>query len=145
MAHFFTFFEISTIFTFSHRSERNISTNFIDFFAKFQQNLQNIGKFARFRFVFHIFAGNGFRIASHRASPRAWMSMRIASSSQARPPARRSSSRSEPTSPTFVPGLKGSIGDRSNHSNFSRQNSDKILSEFRKIHQELNLEFSENF
>ena len=40
-----------------------------------------------------------------------------------------------------VPGLKGSIGDRSNHSNFSHQNSVKILSEFRKIHQQ----FSENF
>ena len=38
-------------------------------------------------------------------------------------------------------GLKGSIGDRSNHSNFSHQNSVKILSEFRKIHQK----FSENF
>ena len=32
-------------------------------------------------------------------------------------------------------GLKGSIGDRSNHSNFSHQNSVKILIEFRKIHQ----------
>ena len=32
-------------------------------------------------------------------------------------------------------GLKGSIGDRSNHSNFSHQNSVKILSEFRRIHQ----------
>ena len=37
--------------------------------------------------------------------------------------------------PQFATGLKGSIGDRSNHSNFSHQNSVKILSEFRKISQ----------
>ena len=41
----------------------------------------------------------------------------------------------------YRPGLKGSIGDRSHHSKFSHQNSVKILSEFRKIHQK----FSENF
>ena len=35
------------MFTFSHRSERKISTNFAGFFAKFQQNLQNFRKFAR--------------------------------------------------------------------------------------------------
>ena len=40
-----------------------------------------------------------------------------------------------------APKLKGSIGEGSNHSNFSHQNSVKILSEFRKIHQK----FSENF
>ena len=43
--------------------------------------------------------------------------------------------------------LKGSVGEGSNHSNFSHQNSVRILSEFRKIHQkfsEINfLKFSE--
>ena len=42
---FFTFFEIYTICTLSHRSERKFSTNFADFFVKLQQNLQNFGKF----------------------------------------------------------------------------------------------------
>ena len=54
---------------------------------------------------------------------------------------KRPNSETGPAWEPFATGLKGSIGDRANHSNFSHQHSVKILSECRKIHQK----FSENF